>query len=92
MIVAGAVIIAPLVLNFLTLGLFGTLGLGLLRLVIATAAVLAALILIYRHAINPDVWISRGALGATGLWLPGTVDQLTPDGVIAVPEPQRSMM
>ena len=24
--------------------------------------------------------------------LPGTVDQLTPDGVIAVPEPQRSVM
>ena len=73
MIVAGAVIIAPLVLNFLTLGLFGTLGLGLLRLVIATAAVLAALILIYRHAINPDVWISRGALVATVLWLAGSV-------------------
>ena len=24
--------------------------------------------------------------------LPGTVDQLTPDGIIAVPEPQRSVM
>jgi membrane protein len=72
-VVAAAVVIAPVVLSFLTLGIFGAVAAGLLRFVIAIAAVLVALTLTYRTAVNPTVWISPGAIAATVLWFVGSV-------------------
>lgn len=76
-VVAGALLIAPVVLSFLSLGVFGTIAAGLVRFLIAIAAVLVGLGLIYRYVPNlpdpPKVWITPGAIAATLLWLIGSL-------------------
>ena len=72
-VVAAALFVAPVVLSYLSLGGLAAVVTETLRLVIAVAAVLTALTLIYRYGHNHTAlrvaWITPGSVAATVMWL-----------------------
>lgn len=72
-VVAVSLFIAPIVLSFVNLGGLAALASETLRFLIAVAAVLAALTLIYRyghnHAALRMAWLTPGSIAATIMWL-----------------------